>query len=315
MSIENEDMPLLSIQEIRAKEAPRIYRPHTVAKPAPFDWAAITPTCTECGTRTGTVNLTTGLCSTCDPARPATPPKTAKARPTSTRTRVTFDTDAAIEAYEGGQLIAEIADALGVQTYRIRNILVYRGIPIRDDRHRRWSERPPRVPNPRNPIDETAMVADYLEGYSAPQLALTYGIAQKRVRDTVARHGHQLRDDRKTRSGGKPKEYDPQLVEQVRRLYLDEHLSQSAVAHRLGSTIKVVQSIMNRHQIPARQGETGHIDGSAGLRAEIAELGVPVYDIKTWAMAQGLLLEIAPGTPPRRVFEAYRDAHRQDGAA
>ncbi len=322
MSLNDQPLPLLTIQELRTAEAPKLYRPHTTTKPKPFDWDAITPTCSDCGTRTGQVNTTTGLCPTCDPDRPAAQPTRPAAKPKQTRVRATFDTDAAIEAYEGGQRIPEIADALNVQPYRIRNLLIYRGIELRDDRARRWSETPrkpraagARIPNTCNPIDEHALVTAYLDGQSSGQLATAFHISPKRVRDTVARHGHPLRDDRKTRSGGKPKTYDPALVEKIRDLYLNDLLSQAQIAQRIGTSVKVVQTVMVRHQIPARQGETGRIDGAAPLKAAIAEYGVPIHDIKSWALTHGLLHEIQPGIPPRRVFDAYVDAHRQDGAA
>ncbi len=325
MSIPDSDMPLLTIQELRTAEAPKLYQPHTVAKPKAFDWDALTPTCSQCATQTGQVSTVTGLCPGCDPERPAeAAERPAVVRPKTTRTRIQFDTDAAVEAYEGGQRVSEIAKALDVQPYRIRNLLVYRGIELRDDRARRWSDIPRaprkpraaggRTPNTRTPIDESALVADYLTGQTSPELALKYGITPKRVRDTVGRHGHELRDDRKTRSGGKPKTYDPALVEQIRGLYLTERLSQSVIAQQLGTSTKVVQTIMVRHQIPARQGETGRMDGAAPLKAAITEYGVPIHDIKTWALHQGLLFAIAPGIPPRRIFDAYVDAH-QDGAA
>jgi len=48
------------------------------------------------------------------------------------------------------------------------------------------------------------------------------------------------------------KDYDPELVERVRHLYIDRGHSMAEVARLCGTTIKVLQRLMPRHGIPRR---------------------------------------------------------------
>jgi transposase len=348
LNLARQEMPLLTVQEQHAAQAPRAYRPHTTTKPAAFDWNALTPTCKTCGIKTGTVNTRTGQCATCDPPevvvkkqpRPAAP---ARAPRRAGRPRLPLDVAAVIEAYTGGQTIPDIAEALDVDRARVREAIVDAGIELRDDRGRHWATRTcphgltrdadcadcretrlasrrtnrprPSTANTRNPIDEHAAVAAYLAGDSTPKVAATFGCTPKRIRDLLVRHGIELRDDRKTFSGSRPKEYDPALVERVRDLYLRQQLSQERTAFKLGVGIKVVQRVMERYGIPARQGQCSHQDGAVGLRQQMADLGVTSREIKNWALEVGLVDRIAVGLPSRQLVTAYADTHRQAGAA
>lgn len=325
-----DQLPLLTIQQERTAEAPRIYRPHAQAKPKTFDWDAITPTCTGCGARSGSVSTHTGLCPVCDPpvveqapvakaprVKVTREPGTARAprrrtgrprgRPSTcphgSRRRIDcpdcraernarkrngrrpgrppapVDVDAVVEAYTGGQLIGDIAQALRVDRGRIKAALLEAGVELRNDRGRHLVPRTcphglaqpscqdcrdernarrrtgrPRasMANVRNPIDEDAALRMYLDGATAPAVADAFGVTPKRIRDIVQRAGHQLRDDR-SRGGSKPKVYDPDLVEQVRELYARQGLTQAETGERLGISSKVVWRIVKttpRHRRP-----------------------------------------------------------------
>lgn len=330
MNFETPDMPLLTVQEQHMANAPRLYRPHTSSAPKAFDWDALTPTCTECGSKTGQVNTFSGLCPTCDPTTPAAPPTPrtkpaarGPARATSGRRprgpQFELDMDAIIEAYVSGQSANGIATALRVKPDQIRRALVLAGVEVRDDRGRgggRPRTRPVRTPQPRRTYDEQAIVTAYQAGATAPELAREHSCTPKKIRTILDEHRIPRRDDRATRSGGRKVERDPQLIAQIRRLYLDERLSQTEVAEQLSTSRKVICSIMIAAGIPARQGENGRKDGAAPLKALIAEIGVPSAEIKAWGLRNGLLMEIGPGIPPRRVVDAYIAAHGlQVGAA
>jgi transcriptional regulator with XRE-family HTH domain len=50
----------------------------------------------------------------------------------------------------------------------------------------------------------------------------------------------------------KPKVYPEEMVQQVRRLYIDEGMSQAETAEAIGVTLKVVYRLMKNHDIPRR---------------------------------------------------------------
>lgn len=310
------DMPLRTVQQERTADAPRVYRPHTTTRPPTFDWDALTPTCKGCEVKSGKVNAHTGLCPVCDPPiadvapprpkpapRPRTPRRPRAPRPSTGRPvgrpPTPIDHEAVVEAYTGGQAIIDIAAALRVDRSRVRTALVDAGVELRENRGRHFL---------RN-IDDNAVLADYRAGATKAHLAERYGVTVKTIRRLLASAGVTIRDDRAVASGSKPIEYDPQLVDQVRELYLDRRLSQSQVAAELGTTVKVVAGVMARHQIPGRKGETGHMDGSKGLRQEMVDLGLTAREIKAWAAEQGLIELPMVGIPSRRVFDAYVEAH------
>lgn len=101
--------------------------------------------------------------------------------------------------------------------------------------------------------DEPDIVRLYTEDQmSSGEIALQLHTTAKRVRAVLDRAGIERRDDRTTRSGGKLKDYPAEFVTDVRRLYLEQQLSQAEVAEQLDTTVKVVQNVMARHDIPAR---------------------------------------------------------------
>lgn len=178
---------------------------------------------------------------------------------------------------------------------------------------------PRKQPGPSQHVDAAAIVQDYLDGASIPDIAKARGNATSTVRRTLLNTpGVTLRDDRVTRSGSQKREYEPAVVELVRRLYVDEGLSRAQVARRAALTGKVVQSIMKRHGIAARpdvvtSGENHNEPGRSTLteHAEsIAAAGLTAPELRAWAIAHDV--DVAPtGLPSKRVLAAYlaaRDA-------
>lgn len=64
-------------------------------------------------------------------------------------------------------------------------------------------------------------------------------------------------------SGSKPKQYPSDLVESVRRLYVDRGMSQVEVADALATTQKVIYNLMRRHNISRRRQVKREQAGSA----------------------------------------------------
>lgn len=184
--------------------------------------------------------------------------------------------------------------------------------------------RPQRTPKPPRPpapprgkqVDELAIVTDYLtHGMTRPAIATKYGVRPKRIGTILVRRGVELRDDRAGHSGSEQKVYDADLVDQVADLYAGG-LSQGEVAEQLGLTRKIVWRLMLRHDIEARQGETGHMDGSRGLKDLMAALHVDSATVKRWALDNGLLHDATkPGLPSMWLVQAYAAAHPLEEAS
>lgn len=119
---------------------------------------------------------------------------------------------------------------------------------------------------PRKPIDAAGIVREYVEDrMTIPEIARRRGHSPATVRRLLkATPGVVMRDDRATHSGGQnvaAEHDDPQVVETVRRLYVDEGMTQAQVAQEARLTLKVVQRIMRDHDIPARP--AAHVSKSA----------------------------------------------------
>lgn len=114
----------------------------------------------------------------------------------------------------------------------------------------RRTPRPPREPVARGVrpdkirLDTEAVVAAYQAGRTLLEIAESLGVSAP----TVARHLDEVGVVRRKQR----MEYTPDLIEQVRALYVDERLNQADVAARLGLTTKVVQTAMKRGDITPR---------------------------------------------------------------
>lgn len=100
------------------------------------------------------------------------------------------------------------------------------------------------------------VVDAYQAGRTPPQIAAEHHTTAKRIRGILDRAGVERRDDRATHSGGRNNKTavddPPEIVAEVRRLYLDHQLPQLQVAEALGLGLKAVQNLMARQGIPVR---------------------------------------------------------------
>lgn len=217
--------------------------------------------------------------------RPA-PPRTPARRPTEHEQRNL----AMVTAYVQGDSLRDIATRFRLGQATVRSALVAAGVQLRAQGQRADrvtvetppalaaaapvppapaavtpepapvppSPAPTRAGGPIGPVELARMVADYEAGKTAPEIAEVTGRTAKNVRLALERAGVQLRDDRSLRSGGQNRrEDDPALVDRVRRLYVDEGLTQAAIASDLDVTVKVVQGVMRRNGIESRPDATG----------------------------------------------------------
>jgi transposase len=202
-----------------------------------------------------------------------------------------LDGPALADAYHAGETVVALAARVGASPQRVTKALREQGVRIRQGRRAAAPDPAPALPpagpsapaplstpapaepdeqpalppaeqpaaRGRNvsPGERAAMKAAYVAGETAVAIAARHGRMPKTIRDTLRAAGVQLRDDRATRSRGQRKEYNPAMVADVRRLYVDEGLTQLEVAARIGSTAKVVQRLMDRHEIPTRPDATG----------------------------------------------------------
>jgi len=196
----------------------------------------------------------------------------------------------------------------------LRTVATSRPQPTPPTRPREPKTKPakPRTPaksKGRPRADTNMIVQAYESGRTIAQTAADLGYTKATVRTHLLDAGVQLRDDRKTNSGGNNRrDYTPTEIEDVRRLYVDEHLSQTRVAQRLGIGVKVVQCIMARHGIEAREGQSGGGDTLGEIRTRLAALGVKSTVVRAWALEQGL--KVSPrGVIPLQVLDQYEQQH------
>jgi len=201
----------------------------------------------------------------------------------------------------------EIASRLGHAPITIRGIL-------HDHDARRPDALPgqPRTRGRQVSIDLPSAVAAYEAGATIPQIARDRGYRVRSLRVAFARAGVSMRDDRKLALGARRSRVDvvrPGLVDEVRRLYVDEGMSQAKVAARLGVSLNAVARTMKRHQIPTRERQHGVGDTLGRYRARLERLGITVADLRAWAVENGHAVPVR-GLPRATVLDAYEAAHR-----
>ncbi|WP_159794502.1 helix-turn-helix domain-containing protein [Puerhibacterium puerhi] len=163
--------------------------------------------------------------------------------------------------------------------------------------------------------DAAAIVREYTEDrMTIPQIARKRGHSTRTARDLLkATPGVVMRDDRSTHSGGRNKiADDPRVVAAIRRLYVDEGLSQTEVAERLQLTYQVVRRVMRTNGIEARPpaSVTGHgsarpgVSTLAKLRQAIEDAGLTARTLREWAIANGIDVPTT-GLPGWDVLDAY----------
>lgn len=89
-----------------------------------------------------------------------------------------------------------------------------------------------------------AIVAAYNSGQTLAQIAQAHGCSGP----TIGR----LLEERGIKRRGAPVPRDPELLEQIRRLYVDEALTQAEVAARIGYSTKIVQNVLGELGIEPR---------------------------------------------------------------
>lgn len=168
--------------------------------------------------------------------------------------------------------------------------------------------KPARLRVPNSTVDTQAIVELYESGKTIPTIARELGYERSTVRRHLKGSGVTMRDDRKTASGGQNRRIDPpELVEQVRALYVDQQLSQARIGVMLGMSQRVVQKFMVRHGIPARDGQHGGGDTLGKTRDRLVALGVTSRDIRTWAAGRGLEVPVR-GVIPGHLIDAWEQA-------
>lgn len=133
---------------------------------------------------------------------------------------------------------------------------------------------------------------------------------RKRGVQPLRARGHRLTKP----TGSRPKEYDPSLVDVVRRLAAQK-LTQPEIAARTGTSRKIVYNVMRRHEIPAGPAlARAPQDHAAGLKQLMKDAHVATHQVRTWARQSGVPIADR-GLPPRPVLEAYLAAHSVPAAA
>lgn len=172
---------------------------------------------------------------------------------------------------------------------------------------------PKTKPKPKRTGRPRANTQEIVDAYLAGNTIVETGVLTGHDKGTVRRHlidaGVQLRDDRSTNSGGNNRyQATPEQIEDVRRLYIDERLSQARVAEKLGIPQRRVSRIMERNGIPAREGQSGGGDTLGQIRTRLHDLGVKSTDVRAWARQQGLDVSTR-GVIPLWVLDRYEQHH------
>lgn len=203
----------------------------------------------------------------------ARPPVVRKVR--EQRPRKVIDPAPSIELYLAGRSIVQVAAERGISPVTVSGHLRAAGITIRERTRT---------------LDVDAVVSLYTGGRGYKDVAAILGVAPSTV--LIALHdagvtmrgrGHRITPP----TGSKPKEYDPQLIAQVRQLAAAD-MTQGEIAAETGTTRKIIWRVMGRYGIEARlaKAKVG-ADHAAGLKALMAERQVTSAQVRQWARSQG----------------------------
>lgn len=220
-----------------------------------------------------------------------------------------FDVTAAIQAANAGATMDQLEAQFGVTARTLRKHLAAAGVRAAD-RRRDPAARKPRATRNGTLVDSATIVTLYQDGKTVPQIAdqLGYGIAT--VRRHINRSGIPKRDDRSTNSGGRNAAIDnPDVVDDMVRLYTQDRISERLIGERLGFGQKTVhgallsRGVTIRTTAQAQKGRPG-ADNARGLKDLMAEGGITSADVRTWARDTGRPIP-GRGLPPRHLAEAY----------
>lgn len=328
-----------SLHHVAGGDRPISTEPHVYGPPkrkeTGLDWAAIrpaevaepAPSCSTCGAE-GFVLSENGLCDGCEAelTRFNTPPPALEvvAEIVDDPEPVTFTPDVMAIAM-CLKVTVDSKDPL-VQAARGKVIVaaqVLRAVAMAERKSRRTttpSQKALRKPadsgrGPRRVRNDNINVPEFVRRYQAGETIPEIGDALGNSPHTVRRHlksaGITMRDDRQTHTGGANalEIRRPELVEQVRDLYLYERLSQALISERLGISVNTVRRIMERNGVEAREGQAGGGDTLVSYRERLQELGVTPKQVRAWAAANGH--QVHPrGAIRREVLDAFETAHQ-----
>lgn len=206
------------------------------------------------------------------------------------------------DLYHAGVTVpSQIARQLGVSWATVQRHLARAGLSGVDGRRVASRQRRPDLQ-----IDIVKTL--YAEPMTCAEIAEDLGTTPKTIREMLRRSGIELRDDRSTNSGSKPKSYDAALIATVRRLY-ESGMNQLEVAQYCKVGTHVVQRIMDRYGIDSREAKARPHragDHAEEHRAHVEYLGGASV-IREWADRNGVPCPRV-GTPPMAVVDAYLDA-------
>lgn len=207
-----------------------------------------------------------------------------------------------VDLYNAGVTVpSQISRQLGVSWTTVTRHLRNAGLRASDGRRSASRQRRPDLH-----IDVIKSL--YAEPMTCAEIAESLGTTPKTIREMLRRSGTEIRDDRATNSGSRPKAYDPQTVATVRRLY-ESGMSQVEVAQKLDVGIHVVQRVMDRYGIDSREAKARPHragDHAEEHRAHVESLGGSSV-VREWADRNGFYCPRV-GTPPIVVVDAYLDA-------
>ena len=154
--------------------------------------------------------------------------------------------EAVITEYLAGATIPALAETYGHSTSTIRRWLLDADVVLRDDRATRSGGKP-KTTGDDDPELRAAAISEYEAGATLEQVAAAHDVTPKIVSGILRRAGVQLRP------AASVEQVSAETIEQIRVLYVEEGLSQSQVAQRLGLPSQAaVSKIMRRHNIPRR---------------------------------------------------------------
>lgn len=161
-----------------------------------------------------------------------------------------------------------------------------------------------------------AIVTAYVEGDTIPDIARARGLGTRTVREIVNASGVPKRDDRKTRSGGKPTEWsDPALADRIGELAAPGDRTAQEIADQLGMSKSTLSKIARRNDITFAhqiERETERVQqGFASYRDELVDAGATSALLRAFATATGMQVGQV-GIPGRKILSAWIAAGKPD---
>jgi len=148
------------------------------------------------------------------------------------------------------------------------------------------------------PADE--IVAAYAAGQTLAQIAHAHGCSGP----TIGR----LLEDRGIKRRGAPVPRDPDLLEQVRQLYIDEELTQAEVAVRIGHSVKVVQNVLAELHVEVRPSASARSKAGIGRPIKIPPAERPKIVERYRNGESGASIALSYGVAAASIYSILRKA-------